>query len=215
MARSENKTAPLAPRLYLLLPPLAGHAEAEAERLAALLRDVAAATDLAAVMIRPGEAGAGELRGLVAAAQEAGAACLIDGNAALAAATGADGVHATGLAALKGALAAVRPDGIAGVSDLKNKHDAMSAGESGADYVMFGEADAQGRRPPFDTTCERVQWWAEIFETPCVAYARTLEEVDSLVAAGADFIAVDTLLLDDTADAARALAGRLVPAGAG
>ncbi|MBS7545199.1 thiamine phosphate synthase [Ancylobacter oerskovii] len=210
MARSDTITAPPAPRLYLLLPPLAG----EPGPLLAQLRDVTAHADLAAVLIRPGEAGASGLRDLVAAGQEAGAACLIDGNAALVAATKADGVHAAGIAALKGALAAMRPDGIAGVGDLRTRHDAMSAGESGADYVMFGEPDPQGRRSPFETTRERAQWWAEIFETPCVAYARTLEEVEVLVAVGADFIAVDNLLLDDPENGARALADRLAPAGA-
>ncbi|MCB4770926.1 thiamine phosphate synthase [Ancylobacter sp. Lp-2] len=210
MAKSDTIPAPPAPRLYLLLPPPDG----DAGRLVTLLRDIVAASDLAAVLVRPGEASAAALRELVAACQQAGAACLIDGNAAFAAATQADGVHAAGLAALKAALTAVRPDGIAGVGDLRTKHDAMTAGESGTDYVMFGEPDAQGRRPPFEATRERVQWWSDIFEIPCVAYARTLEEVDILVAAGADFIAVDNLLIEAPAEGGRALASRLVPAGA-
>ena len=47
----------------------------------------------------------------------------------------------------------------------------MLAGEAGADYVMFGEPDRRGGRPPFDAIVERVEWWAELFELPCVGYA--------------------------------------------
>ena len=48
----------------------------------------------------------------------------------------------------------------------------MTAGESGPDYVLFGDDAA-----PLDAGAllERVAWWAEIFFTPCVAFARSLE----------------------------------------
>ena len=65
----------------------------------------------------------------------------------------------------------------------------MAAGEAGADYVMFGEP-ARGVAPPLEATLERVGWWAEIFQTPCVAYAASLDDVAALAAAGADFIAL-------------------------
>jgi thiamine-phosphate pyrophosphorylase len=38
---------------------------------------------------------------------------------------------------------------------------------------------------------ERVGWWAEIFNVPCVAFAASLDEVPALVKTGADFIALD------------------------
>jgi thiamine-phosphate pyrophosphorylase len=66
----------------------------------------------------------------------------------------------------------------------------MVAAEAGADYVMFGEPDASGRRPSFDAIAQRVAWWAEVFEIPCVGFAASLDEVEPLAAAGADFIAV-------------------------
>jgi thiamine-phosphate pyrophosphorylase len=55
---------------------------------------------------------------------------------------------------------------------------------------MFGEPDAAGKRPAFDAIEERVAWWAEVFEIPCVGYAASLDEVAALVAAGADFVAL-------------------------
>jgi thiamine-phosphate pyrophosphorylase len=84
--------------------------------------------------------------------------------------------------------------------------------EAGADYVMFGEPDATGRRPSFDAVAERVAWWAELFEVPCVGFAASLDEVGPLAAAGADFVAMDCVFADPggtsaaVADAARRLA---------
>src|SRR5262249_59343895 len=76
------------------------------------------------------------------------------------------------------------------------RHDAMLAGESGADYVMFGEPDDE--RPAFAVVVERVAWWAELFEVPCVGYAASLAEIPPLVAAGADFIAVGEFVFSDS-----------------
>jgi thiamine-phosphate pyrophosphorylase len=73
----------------------------------------------------------------------------------------------------------------------------MVVGEAGADYVMFGEPDAAGHRPARDAVVDRVAWWAEVFEIPCVAYAAELGDIDALVAAGVDFVAVGDVLFDD------------------
>src|SRR5262249_37809937 len=73
----------------------------------------------------------------------------------------------------------------------------MMAGERGADYVMFGEPETDGSRPSFGAILERVGWWAELFEVPCVAYAANPDEVGLLAAAGADFVAVGSGIWDD------------------
>jgi thiamine-phosphate pyrophosphorylase len=68
---------------------------------------------------------------------------------------------------------------------------------------MFGEPAAAGERPAFDAITERVAWWAELFEIPCVGYAASLDEVAPLVQAGADFVALgDWLWRDASAIAA-------------
>jgi thiamine-phosphate pyrophosphorylase len=51
-----------------------------------------------------------------------------------------------------------------------------------------------------------VTWWAEIFELPCVGFAASLTEVNGLVAAGADFIAVGDCIFADSRGPAAALA---------
>ena len=73
----------------------------------------------------------------------------------------------------------------------------MLAAEQGADYVMFGEPDADWRRPGFEAVLERVAWWAEVFEAPCVGAAAALDEVEALVQAGADFVAIEEAIWRD------------------
>jgi thiamine-phosphate pyrophosphorylase len=60
-----------------------------------------------------------------------------------------------------------------------------------------------------------VAWWAELFEIPCVGFAVSLDEVNPLAAAGADFVAVGDFIFADRrgcgaalADAARRIAER-------
>jgi thiamine-phosphate pyrophosphorylase len=143
---------------------------------------------------------------LAPAIQNAGAALLLDGHVELVARAGADGAHVSGLAALEEALPSLKPDRIAGVGGLTTRHDSMSAGEKGADYVLFGEPDAQGKRPSIDAVAERLDWWAELFEPPCIAYAASREEAHEFVLAGADFILVGEAVWADPRGAATALA---------
>ena len=60
--------------------------------------------------------------------------------------------------------------------------------------LEIGEPHRDGWTPPLTETTERVAWWAEIFETPCVAYAARLDDVATLAAAGADFVALGDAL---------------------
>jgi thiamine-phosphate pyrophosphorylase len=71
---------------------------------------------------------------------------------------------------------------------------------------MFGEPEADGSRPSFGAIVERVGWWAELFEVPCIAYAASLDEVGPLAAAGADFVAIGGSIWDDPRGPAAAVA---------
>ena len=106
----------------------------------------------------------------------------------LVARAGADGAHVPVIADLPAALGLLKPDRIAGAGGLFTRHDAMQAAELGADYVMFGGPAGQTE---FSAIEDRIAWWAEVFELPCVGYAATLAEIAPLVAAGADFVALD------------------------
>jgi len=173
----------------------------DAAAFAAPLADALSAGDVAAVLLRLAEADErtliNRLKTLCPVPQDKDAAALIDGHADLVARAGADGAHLFGIDAFIEALAVLKPERIAGAGGLATRHDAMEAAERSADYVMFGEPDAQGQRAAFEAIEERVTWWAEVFELPCVAYAASLEEVAALVAAGADFVALGDWLWRD------------------
>src|SRR5580693_8753791 len=100
----------------------------------------------------------------------------------------------------------LKPDRIAGAGGLIGRHDAMLAGESGADYVMFGEPDRRGRRMPLEELEELLLWWAEVVEIPCIGYAGHADEVAVLARTGADFVALGEWIWTEPQGAAAAIA---------
>jgi thiamine-phosphate pyrophosphorylase len=194
-----------APRLYLATPPVA-----EPTDFAAKLGDALTGGDVAAVLLRLAPTDERTLinrvKALAPAVQSAGAALVLDGHAEVAARAGADGAHLTGIDAFTEAVGSLKPARIAGCGGLKTRHDAMLAAERGADYVMFGEPDAAGLRPSFEAIVERLEWWAQVFEVPCVGYVASLDEIELLSAAGADFVVVGDCIWDAPGGAKGALA---------
>ena len=193
------------PRLYLITPPLADLSGFMPMFAAAL-----AAGDLACVLLRLAVRDETEakriVRGLREAASSRDVALLVEGDAKLAARSGADGVHIRGGGgALQEALDSLKPERIVGCGGLELRHDAMLAGEAGVDYVMFGDPDTSGRKPSFSDTLARTAWWADIFTVPCVACASRLEELGDLAEAGADFVALHETVWRDPRGVAAAL----------
>jgi thiamine-phosphate pyrophosphorylase len=187
--RSDRPARPAVPRLYLVTPPV--------EDAAGFVRVLDAAlpvADIAAVLLRLAAASERDLidrvKAIAPTVQARDIALLLEGHAAVAIRVGADGAHLTDLAGLRAAIAALQPARIVGVGGLRSRHDAMLAGEAGADYVMFGEPDSAGHRTSFAAIVERVAWWAEVFELPCVGFASAPDEIASLARAGADFVAL-------------------------
>ena len=185
------------PRLYLATPEVDDPSD-----LASSLPGLLAAADVAAVLLRLKQTDQrtmiARIKALAPAIQNAGAALLIEGYPELVARGGADGAHLNGLTAMEEAMPSLKPDRIAGVGGLATRHDSMAAGEAGADYLLFGEPDAKGQRPSTDAIAERLQWWEELFEPPCVGYAASCEEAAEFAAAGADFVLVGDFVWQDS-----------------
>jgi thiamine-phosphate pyrophosphorylase len=177
------------PRLYLATPPVD-----DPQALLGVLPGLLKAADIAAVLLRlnPSDPRTllARIKALAPSIQDQDAALLLDGHVDLVARAGADGAHLSGLEAFEEALPTLKPDRIAGIGGLTTRHDSMTAGERGADYVLFGEPDENGQRPSMQAICDRLQWWDEVFELPSVGFAGTLEEIGAFTAAGADFILV-------------------------
>jgi thiamine-phosphate pyrophosphorylase len=205
MANDKRPDPRPVPRLYLATPRL--------DDIAAFADDLAVALgaeDIAAVLLRFAEADERTLinraKTLGGIAQAKDAAVLLEGNVELVARAGADGAHLAGIEEFNNSLETLKPDRIIGVGRLESRHDAMTAAEAGTDYVMFGEPDESGERPSFEAIEERVAWWAEVFEIPCVGYADNLDEISPLAAAGADFVILGDWLWRDRARIAATLA---------
>jgi thiamine-phosphate pyrophosphorylase len=129
--------------------------------------------------------------------QQGDSALLLDGHPEIVARAGADGVHISDPRDLAAAIAMLRPqERIIGAGGLRARHDAMEAAEAGADYVMFGEPRPDGTSPPFPAVLERAGWWAELFETPCVAWCTDLGDVGRLAGTGCEFIALSGAVFD-------------------
>lgn len=192
------------PRLYLATPEVD-----DPTALVASLPGLLAAADVAAVLLRlkttDQRTMISRIKALAPAIQGGGAALLLDGHVELVARANADGAHLTGIEALAEAMPSLKPDRIAGVGGLPTRHDSMAAGEAGADYVLFGEPDAQGLRPAVEAIAERLEWWAELFEPPCIGFAASLDEAREFAAAGADFVLVGDFIWADSRGAAAAL----------
>lgn len=208
IARPKQAEARPAPRLYLLTPPIAD-APAFVPSLVATL----AASDVAAVLLRLTDADERTLinraKAIAPLVQDKGAALLIEVCVDLVVRAGADGVHVRGMTAFDEAIERLKPERIVGVGGLATRHDSMVAAEAGADYLMFGEPDERGVRPAFEAIEERIAWWAELFEIPCIGYAASIDEIAPLVTAGADFVALGDWLWRDAPSVIKRVAEQL------
>jgi thiamine-phosphate pyrophosphorylase len=197
-------------RLYLITPEVS-----DPGAILAPLAEALGAADIASVLLRLADADErtliNRIRAIAPTVQGAGAALILDNRPDLVARSGADGVHVDA-DRVKAAREALPADRIVGAGGLDSRHDAMTAGEAGADYVMFGEPGRADSALPLDTVAERVEWWAEIFEPPCVGFAADRDAIPRLAAAGADFVALGDAVWNDprgAADAVRSAASML------
>ncbi len=166
--------------LYLIVEAMP--AAASIERLKAAL---AAARFASVLVVAAGDQklDAGLARPFVEAIQAADAAALIDDDPQLARTLRADGVHLrpsdTLEARAKEAREILGSRYIVG-AQAASRHEAMMLGEMGAEYVAFGGEDQ----------ADFVNWWAEIFEIPCVALdAPCSASAREMAKLGADFVA--------------------------
>lgn len=177
-------------RLMLVTPPVS-----DADAMAFRLMQAFAGGDVAAVLLRltdgDDRSRIERVKRLAGPVQGQSVALVVEGTALVATRGGADGVHLTGgTEAIAEARSSLRGERIIGAGGLRARHDAMDAGEAGVDYVIFGEPRADGSVPPLAAVVERAGWWAEIFETPCVAYAPDAASVEELAETGAEFVAL-------------------------
>lgn len=104
---------------------------------------------------------------------------------------GLDGVHLSdGSRQVRAARSALGADAIVGAYAHASRHDGMTAGEIGADYVSFGPLSSSslgdGALAPF----ELFDWWSEMIELPVVAEGGLTPDLVASLAGAADFLAL-------------------------
>jgi thiamine-phosphate pyrophosphorylase len=179
-------------RLYLITPP-ALEPRAFGETLKAALD----AGDVACLQLRLKDVTDDEIRRscaqLMPIAQARDVAFVLNDRPDLAGEMGCDGVH-IGQSDMRyeDARRLVGPDRIVGVTCHNSRHLAMEAGEAGADYVAFGAFfPTTTKAVQFYAETELLNWWSDLMEIPCVAIGGiTLVNCETLIRAGADFLAV-------------------------
>lgn len=155
--------------IFLIAEP-----EIAVERLEATLARVPAA----ALLLKAGEeddfAYADRAKRLAKIAQTYNCAVLLDNRPDLVRKAYVDGVHMSGgIKALREALEELKPDFIVGTGDIGSRHEAMTRGELGIDYLMFGDRDdVDGRK--------MANWWAETFEVPSVFCGDAAQDLSGL-----------------------------------
>ncbi|MEM9576850.1 MAG: thiamine phosphate synthase [Pseudomonadota bacterium] len=97
-------------------------------------------------------------------------AMVISDHTALADRLGLDGVHLSDSArSVRTARKALGPDAIVGSFCGASRHEGMSAGEAGADYICFGPVTATDLGDGSHAEQDIFEWWSEMIEVPVVA----------------------------------------------
>ena len=133
-------------------------------------------------------------------------AMVIDRHVLLAQRHGLDGVHLSDPHGVRAARKTLGEDAIVGLHAGTSRHDGMSGGEAGADYVCFGpvgetalDDGALAERALFD-------WWSQMIELPVVAEGALNEDLIRDLAPVTDFFAIGEEIWSDDDPAARARA---------
>ncbi len=181
---------PEIPQVYLLTPP-----EFELSTYPTLLAKVLDASEIACVRL----ALAGQDEDRLSRAGDAvrevcharDVAVVIDSHVGLAERLGLDGVHLLdGARSVRTVRNTLGADAIVGAFCGVSKHDGMTAGESGADYVSFGPAGASSLGHGLQADRELFAWWSEMMLVPVVAEGALSVDVVRDLAPVTDFFAI-------------------------
>ena len=204
-------TPPDRPQIYLVTP-----AEFDSDAFADRLARVLDATDIACLrlalashsedrLIRAADA----LRG-VAHARDV--PLVIERHAGLVTRLGLDGVHLTdGPRSLRKARAEIGADAILGAFCGASRHDGITAGEAGADYIAFGPIGGPIGGPDPKAGEDLFAWWSEMIEIPVVAEGGLTPALIETLAPVTDFFALgeEIWTAEDPAAALRSLTAPL------
>ncbi|MDP1730004.1 MAG: thiamine phosphate synthase [Devosia sp.] len=178
-------------QIFLIAP-----ADAEPAEFVTTLTGILARSEVPALLLprgeRPEKAYKDFVKAVLPGAQAAGCAVLIEGEPGLVRTLRADGLHVTaGAKAVSEAIGVLKPDLIVGAGDIHSRDDAMTQGELGVDYILFGPLS--GSISPAGR--EMARWWAQTMEVPSV-FSDPEADAASYDAEGCEFIGLGAKRLE-------------------
>ena len=200
------------PQIYLITPPdfeLSGFPD----RLAAVLD----AHEVACVRLALATRDEDRLARAADACREVtharDVALVIDSHIMLAERLGLDGVHLTDAArSVRKARKELGADAIIGAFCGTSRHDGMTAGEAGADYISFGPVGATALGDGSVAEPELFEWWSQMIELPVVAEGGLEPRLIAELAPVTDFFGIGDEIWR-AEDPAAALAGLVAAIG--
>lgn len=200
------------PQLYLITPP-EFDLDVFPQRLAAVLDTAEVACVRLALASRDEDRVARAADALREVAHARDVALVIEKHVLLVERLGLDGVHLTdGSRSIRKVRKDLGDEAIVGAFCGTTRHEGLSAGEAGADYVAFGPV---GETPLGDGSraeLELFQWWSEMVEVPIVAEGALSVALVEKLGPVTDFFGVGEEIWN-TDDAAAALKALLAPLG--
>ena len=178
------------PQVYLLTPP-AFELSSFPERLAEVLDSFDVACVRLALATSDEDTLARSADALRTVCHDADVALVIDSHVGLVERLGLDGVHLSdGARSVRKVRKTLGADAIVGAFCGASKHDGMTAGEVGADYIAFGPAGKTTLGDGTQADFELFEWWSEMIEVPVVAEGALDADVVRKLAPVTDFFGI-------------------------
>ncbi len=194
-----------APQIYLVTPPEFELSEFP-DRLAACLDAVPVGCVRLGLATRDEDRIARAADALREITHARDVALVIDTHLKLVERLGLDGVHLTdGSRSVRATRKELGDDAIVGTFCGTSRHDGMTAGELGADYVSFGPVGATPLGNGQQVEFELFEWWSQMIEVPIVAEGALDDALIRKLAPHTDFFGIGDEIWRET-DAAAALA---------
>jgi len=118
-------------------------------------------------------------------------ALVIDSHIQLVERLGLDGIHLTdGARSVKKVKKELGEDAIVGSFCGNSKHDGMTAGELGVDYVSFGPCGQTSLGDGRQADVDLFAWWSMMIEVPVVAEGALTKELITAISPHTDFFGI-------------------------
>lgn len=200
------------PQIYLITPP-----EFEHEVFGPLLASVLDAVEVACVRLSMTSQDESTLLRAGDQVREAVHArdipLMINNHLKLVDQLGLDGVHLNdGARSIRYARKELGDDAVIGTFCGPSRHEGMSAGENGANYIALGPLTETNLGDGTLAETETFQWWSQMIELPIVAEGVVTVEAVERLAPFTDFFAIGPEIWD-TEDPLAALKTLIAPLG--